>query len=645
MSVLNLQNVSMSFGERQLFSSVNLDVRERDKIGFVGANGVGKTTLFKIISGELLPPDGNVIVPKNAKIGYMEQHACKNPNRSLFEELLSVFEDLSAIENELEETADKIESFSGTEDDLHKLIEQQAILHQTFEREGGLTYKSRTRSALLGLGFLEKEFSIECGKLSGGQRSKLALSKLLLSKSGLLLLDEPTNHLDISSVEWLQNFISDYKGAIILISHDRYFLDAVTDRTIELENKKINGYFGNYSAYLKKKEAKQEEILKKYQSDMLEIKRIDGIIAQQRSFGRERNFITIDSKQKQIDRIKAELIPPNSMTESIHFCFQTKRESGNDVLICRDLSKSFGGKQLFHNVDMHIRKGERVFIIGSNGCGKTTLFKLLNCEIPADKGQINRGANVDIGYFDQVQANLNLENNCFDEISNAFPALGQTEIRTALGGFLIKGDNVFKQLSALSGGERARISLLKLMLKGANLLILDEPTNHLDTNSREQLEQTLSEYEGTLLIISHDRYFINKIADRVLLLTKDGLKEYLGNYDDYLEKSRNEEMSALQINNKKSKKKVNEYSLKKEAQSNFRKLNTCLIRCEEQIEDLEQEIENMDKEMKSDQTAADYERLMALSVALNESQLKLESMMDEWGRIQEEIGVLKNYQN
>lgn len=628
----------MDFVERNLFSNLTFDVEKGDKVGFIGANGVGKTTLFKIINGEISQTQGNIFISKDTVLGYMEQHACTHPDRCVFDELLSVFDYLIEYENELKNLEIKIEQFNHRIDKnkdtkLSSLIERQTSLIEKYQDLGGLTYKIRTRSSLLGLGFKESEFTMPTGKLSGGQRSKLSLAKLLLSKANLLLLDEPTNHLDISSVNWLESFIKDFKGSMIIISHDRYFLDNVTNKTIELEHNKLRAYKGNYSEFVKKKEAEKEALKNKYENDLKEIKRIEGIVEQQKRWGRERNFITAESKQKEADRIKAQLITPDSELETIHMNFNIKRETGNDVLICEDLSKSFGEKHLFENVNIHIRKGEKVFIIGSNGCGKTTLFNILTCKITSDTGEIRYGANVDIGYFDQMQNNLNLDKTAIDEVWDTFPNLTQTQVRTALGSFLFKGDEVFKPLNKMSGGERARVSLLKLMLDGSNFLLLDEPTNHLDSASREQLENTLKKYEGTMLVISHDRYFINKLADRVLVMEKDGLKEYLGNYDNYLEKTKDNISVTVSEKPKKELKPKNDYQLKKQKQSEERKRKTQLAKTEKLIEDLEQQIEENNKLLQDKEVISDYEKLLELTAKLENLNAQLENAYDLWGKL------------
>lgn len=627
MPALSVRNLEVTFVERTLFKDVSFDVEARDKMGFIGANGAGKTTLFRVLSGELSPSNGVVAFEKNARVGYMEQHSCKNPEVTVFNELVSVFEYLKEIERETARVTADIEAKNG---DINALVERQTALIERFESLGGLTYKSRTRSALLGLGFSEKDFEMRVGNLSGGQRSKLCLAKLLLSGSNFLLLDEPTNHLDIKSVGWLEDFLRDFKGAMIIISHDRYFLDNVTNKTVELEHQRTMCYKGSYSEFVKKKQAYNLSLKNKYENDIKEIKRIEGIVEQQKRWGRERNFITAASRQKEADRIKAQLVAPESELETMRMRFEPKFESGNDVLICRGIEKSFGEKRLFSDVNIHIRKGERVFILGENGCGKTTLFRILTGKTPQDRGEFEYGANVMPGYFDQMQQNLDLSKTAIDEVWDRFPNFTQTEVRSALASFLFKGEEVFKPLSKMSGGERARVSLLKLMLQGSNFLLLDEPTNHLDAASREELENTLAEYGGTLLIISHDRYFINKLADRILALDQDGVREYLGNYDYYFEHVKSVERSVPEVGNKPKQKPQNEYFLNKQRQSEERKRQTKLKKTEEEIERLDKEIERVEALLATEEVSSDYEKLLELTNELEQLSARQEKQYEIW---------------
>ncbi|MDE5604260.1 MAG: ABC-F family ATP-binding cassette domain-containing protein [Eubacterium sp.] len=629
MAVVSVQNLTLSFGEQTLFSDVSFDIYEKEKVGFVGANGVGKTSLFKVIKGDYLADSGACFIGKNVKVGYMEQHTCSD-NKTVYDELISVFDDLIEMEKELDEIALKL-----TENATDDLIARQDYLTNEFQKNGGLTYKSLTRSSLIGLGFEEKDFSMETAKLSGGQKSKLILAKLLLSKADLLLLDEPTNHLDISTVEWLEGFLSNFSGAFIVISHDRYFLDKITNRTIEIENCKLRSYKGNYSEFLVKKEAEQKAIEEKYEQDLKEIERLEGIIAQQRQWNREKNIKTAESKEKVIERIKAQMVVPDAKVQKIRFDFTPKCVSGEDVLDVTDLSKSFGDKKIFENVSFNVRKGERVFLLGDNGCGKTTLLKILMQDYPATNGKFRFGANLYTGYFDQVQAKLDLSKTAMDEVWTAFPYLTETKLRNALAAFLFKGDEVYKKLEKCSGGERARIALLKLMLGQFNFLLLDEPTNHLDAFSREELENTLLNYSGTMLIVSHDRYFINKLATSIIELTPNGVNTFIGNYDDYAERR----SFAVETEKKDKPVKVNDYKLKKERASMLRKLKTRLSKLEDEIEEAEEKAGLLQEELC---TNPPYEELLKVTEELDAVNKKKDALYEEWEQLSEELTELED---
>ena len=629
MAVVSVQNLTLSFGEQTLFSDVSFDIYEKEKVGFVGANGVGKTSLFKIIKGDYLADSGACFIGKNVKVGYMEQHTCSD-NRTVYDELISVFDDLIKMGKELDDIALKL-----TESADDALIARQDYLTNEFQKNGGLTYKSLTRSSLIGLGFDEKDFFMETAKLSGGQKSKLILAKLLLSKADLLLLDEPTNHLDIRAVEWLEGFLSAFSGAFIVISHDRYFLDKITNRTIEIENCKLRSYKGNYSDFLIKKKAEQKAIEDKYEQDLKEIERLEGIIAQQRQWNREKNIKTAESKEKVIERIKAQMVVPDAKVQKIRFDFTPKCVSGEDVLDVFELSKSFGDKKIFENVSFHIKRGERVFLLGDNGCGKTTLLKILMQDYPASNGKFRFGANLFTGYFDQVQAKLDLNKAAMDEVWSAFPYLTETRLRNALAAFLFKGDEVYKKLEKCSGGERARIALLKLMLGQFNFLLLDEPTNHLDAFSREELENTLLNYSGTMLIVSHDRYFINKLATSIVELTPDGVNSYIGNYDDYAEKR----CVSLESEKKEKPVKVNDYKLKKERASMLRKLKTRLSRLEDEIENTEEKAGLLQEELC---TNPPYEELLKVTEELDAVNKHKDALYEEWEQLSEELTQLED---
>ena len=629
MAAVSVQNLTLSFGENTIFKDISFDVFDKDRVGLVGVNGAGKTSLFKVLKGEYTPDSGGCFIGKNVKVGYMEQHTCSE-NKTVYGELVSVFSDLIEMERELEDIAEKL-----TQNASHELIARQDLLTNEFQKNGGLTYKSLTRSSLIGLGFDEKDFDMSTSKLSGGQKSKLILAKLLLSKADLLLLDEPTNHLDISAVEWLESFLSSFNGSYIVVSHDRYFLDKVTNKTIELDNQKLRCYKGNYSEFLVKKEAEQKAIREKYENDLKEIERIEGIIAQQRQWNKEKNIKTAESKEKVIERIKAQMVAPDSAAQKIRFDFTPKCVSGEDVLEVSELSKSFGDKKIFDNVSFKIKRGERVFLLGDNGCGKTTLLKILMKDHFADSGKFKFGANLFTGYFDQVQAKLDLSKTAIDEVWSAFPYLTETKIRNALAAFLFRGDEVYRVLEKCSGGERARIALLKLMLGKFNFLLLDEPTNHLDAFSRDELENTLLEYSGTMLIVSHDRYFINMLATSILELTPNGVNHYIGNYDDYAEKR----FVAVQEKKKDTPAKVNDYKLKKERASQQRKLNTRLSRVELAIEEAEEKAAQLEERLNSNPS---YEELMEITEALQKATEERDALYLEWEEISEELTTFED---
>lgn len=627
MNVLDVQNLTLSFGENTLFSNLSFDVQDKEKVGFVGVNGAGKTSLFKVITGEYTPDSGNCFISKNATLGYMQQHTCSD-NKTIWNELVSVFNDLIQIELELDEINEKLKN-----DHSKELLERQSYLTDEFNLNGGLTYKSMTRSALLGLGFGEEDFDKPTSKLSGGQKSKLILAKLLLSKADFLLLDEPTNHLDISAIAWLEDFLKNFNGACLIISHDRYFLDRVTDKTIELENKKIRSYKGNYSEFLVKKAAEQKAVEEKYENDMKEIERLEGIVAQQRQWNREKNIKTAESKEKVIERIKAQLVVPDKKLEKIRFDFTPKCVSGEDVLEVDGLKKSFGNHIVFENASFNVKRGERVFLLGDNGCGKTTLLKILMGDLSRDDGTFKFGASLMTGYFDQVQAKLDLSKSVLDEVWTAYPFMTETKVRNALAAFLFKGEEVYRKLEVCSGGERARVALLKLMLGGYNFLLLDEPTNHLDAFSREELENTLLNYSGTMLIVSHDRYFINKLATRIVELTPNGCNNFLGNYDDYNE----HRFIAKEEKQVKEKPKVNDYKLKKERQSNLRKLNTLLKKLEGEIEDTEREIGEFEQKL----TDASYEELMEYTSKIDSLSNHRDELYEKWEETSLELAELE----
>ncbi|MCI9274025.1 MAG: ABC-F family ATP-binding cassette domain-containing protein [Clostridiales bacterium] len=632
MSLLNVSNLQKYFGAELLFEHLSFEVQTNDRIGLVGVNGTGKTTLFKLLTGEISYDSGEVYLSKEARVGYMEQHVCRNLNETAYDEVLTVFSPLIQMEDELEQLNVKIAKQMG---DINALVERQATLHDAFVAGGGLTYKNRARSALLGLGFDEQAMKLHIGALSGGQKAKLQLAKMLLSGANLLLLDEPTNHLDIRSVEWLEDFLKGYNGAYLVISHDRYFLDKVTTRTFELENHHLTLYKGNYTNYLALKAESRLAAERLYENTKREISRLEGVVAQQRQWNREKNIKTAESKLKVIDRLEKTLVKPESAPDSIRFQFAIKQGGGNDVLDAEDLSLSFDGKLLFSHANLRVRKGERIFLLGPNGCGKTSLLKTLLHQYRPDRGHIKLGAGIDVGYYDQIQAGLDNNKTVIDEIWDRHPQMTQTEIRNALAIFLFRGDDVFKPVSALSGGERAKVLLLQLMMSKANFLLLDEPTNHLDIASREALEDALLGYEGALLIVSHDRYLINKLANRIYYLDSNGTAEYIGNYDAYLERIRQEAPQAMA--NKAQSGKQNDYKLRKEREAELRKLRNRLKRVEEEIEGLDQEMEQLNQQLEQPEYASDYEKAMALTAELDQKRQRQDDLYQQWESLSQQL--------
>ena len=629
MTVLSAQNVEMSFGDRTLFRDVCFDVGERECVALVGPNGTGKTTLLRLITGELEPTAGQIVKSRAATLGYMEQHACAASRRTVVDEMMTVFEPLMRMEARLDEIAHALQRGEG---DQAALIAEQSALQERFERSDGLTYRSRTRAALLGLGFAERDFSLTCDALSGGQRSKLSLGKLLLSGADLLLLDEPTNHLDVDSVEWLEDFLKEYKGSAIIISHDRYFLDRVTSRTMDFSRGTLRTWRGGYSEYMRQKSARDAQERRDYDNQMAEIERIRGIIEQQRRFGRERNFITIASKEKMLERKLAELVVPESAGGEVHFRFPDVPETGNEVAVLRDLSKSFGDKRLFCGVTAQIDRHDRAFLLGANGCGKTTLLRILHGEETADTGSVRLGANVKIGYFDQSLRGLHAEKSALDEIWDRHRLMTQTEVRSAMALFLFRGEDVYKKVSELSGGEKARLALLVLMLSGANFLVLDEPTNHLDVGSREALETALLSFGGTMLVVSHDRYFINKLSTRILHLTPQGVEETLGGYEAYAEKRR----QATQTAARPAVKAPNEYKRRKERESEKRRLDGKIRRTEEAIAEVERQTDEANAVLAAPETASDYEKILYWTDALKALHARQEELLAQWETLSEE---------
>lgn len=633
MIVLSGNDISVSFGGETLFHDVNFRLEENGRAGLVGVNGCGKTTLMHVINGRQEAETGGISKAAGIKIGCMEQYVIRDDNITLYDEVLEIFRPLIDAENELADIAVAID----TGDHSEQTLSRQMQLQERFEREGGLTYKSMTCSALVGLGFSEDDFNKPISVMSGGQKSKAQLAKLLLSGSNILLLDEPTNHLDITACEWLEKFLTEYKGAYIVISHDRYFLDKVTDTTFEMGNRTLREYKGNYTRYLELKAEAREAQQRVYDRTVKEINRIEGIVEQQKRWGQEHNFITAASKQKQADRLKETLEKPEDLPEAIKFTFRAKEGGANDVLIAKALSKSFDGTAVFTNAELDIKKNTTTFILGENGCGKTTLLKILTGEYQADSGEYKFGNNIQFGYYDQAQTDLDPSKTVIDEVWDRYPGMTQTQVRSALAQFLFKGDDVFKNVGKLSGGEKARVSLLKLMLSKANMLLLDEPTNHLDIHSREALENALASYGGTLLIVSHDRYLINKLADRIVWLGKTGTVNIDGNYDRYIELKEAKAQSEQAVQVKAAEGKKNDYKERKERESTLRKLSGALKRCEQAIDEIGLKTAELAQQMSQPEIATDYEKTSALAQEIEALKEKEEALTAEWMELSEQI--------
>lgn len=625
MAILTVNNIKKMFGTDVILENVSFEVQKGDRIGLVGINGSGKTTLFKILNGEYTADEGSFTPARETSIGYMEQHVCRDMEKPAFDEVMTVFEPLLRMEAELERLNAEI---AAVPDDIDALILKQTELNDRFIAEGGLTCRNRARSTLIGLGFAPEQIMAPIGVLSGGQKAKIQLAKMLLGESNLLLLDEPTNHLDIPSVEWLEGFLKNYSGSYIVISHDRYFLDAVTNRTFEIEHTHLTEYKGNYTKFLRLKEENRLAMQRVYDNTQREIKRIEGIIEQQKRFNQERNYVTIASKQKSIDRLEATLQKPEDEPDTIRFQFKASQRGGNDVLMAEDLALQFGDNRLFRHVNLDIKRGEKVFLIGPNGCGKTSLLKILLGIYRQTFGDYRFGANIDVGYYDQAQGNLDESKTVIDEIWDLHPYMNQTQVRSALAVFLFKGEDVYKPVKGLSGGERARVLLLKLMLSKANLLILDEPTNHLDIGSCEALEDALMGYDGTLLVVSHDRYLINKLADKIYYLEPDGTTLYLGNYDAYLEARQKKETAKAAV--QESVQKPNAYKLKKERAAEIRKKKSALARCEREVEEAELEIEELNAKLLDPAVASDYEQTLEITNQIAACKERSDALMNEW---------------
>ena len=634
------KDIQKSYGYDTILEKVSFNIEDREKVAIVGVNGAGKTTVFKIITEEITPDNGDIFLKKDASMGYLAQNFIIDKDVTIYEEMLSVFNNIMDIEEKLRSM--EMNMASVKEDELPKFMEQYSRLSEEFEKLDGYSYKSRIKGVLKGLGFTEDEYNKPLNTLSGGQKTRVHLGKLLLTQPDLLLLDEPTNHLDIDSLVWLEDFLRSYPKAVLIISHDRYFLDRIVTKVIEIENKKSTVYEGNYSFYAQQKEINREIQLKQYINQQKEIKHQEEVIKTLRSFNREKSIKRAESREKALEKMDR-LEKPENLPEKMRLTLTPKIISGNDVLHAEDLSKSFPDKELFKNVSFDVRRGEKIAIIGPNGVGKSTLFKMLLGEENYDTGEIKLGTNVNVGYYDQEQQSLNEEKTIFQEISDTYPNMTNGEIRGILSGFVFTGDDVFKTINSLSGGEKGRVSLAKIMLSEANLLMLDEPTNHLDMFSKEILENAINSYEGTVIYISHDRYFINRTAERILYLTPNGVIEYLGNYDYYLEKKAEKELEILEKQPKTSEtlntttaesSTKTDWKKQKEEQAKERKIQNKIKKLEEEIEKTENKINELSELLFDEKISCDVGKAKDIFDEKTALEEKLEKLFDEWGELQ-----------
>lgn len=602
MIILSCKNIKKSFGIDEILKDVNFAINEGDKVGLIGSNGEGKSTLFKILIKELDSDSGELFIDKNKSLGYLSQNLSLTDSNSIYSEMLLVFSDLTRLEEKIRTLEVKMgEPYDPSKEEYHnKLIKDYTTAQELFENRGGYTYKAEISRVLKGLGFTENDYDKEIALLSGGQKTRVALCKLLLSKPEILLLDEPTNHLDLNAIEWLEEYLKAYKGTILVISHDRFFLDAVTNATYELIAGKVNCYNASYTKFLDLREKDIEVRLKAYNLQQSEIKRQEKIIEKFRSFNREKSIRAAESREKALDRM--ELVEaPEIIRRATSIKFESSIKSGNDVLHVENLAKSYGIKVLFNNIFMDLKRGEKVALIGENGRGKTTLFKILLGKIKADSGSFTLGKNVFTGYYDQEQSDLDLSKTILDEVWDSFPKMTTTEIRNALASFLFTGDDVFKTIDKLSGGEKCRINLLKLMLSKSNFLLLDEPTNHLDIISREALEEAILSYDGTLMVISHDRYFLNKVISKIIELDENNITTYLGNYSYYSDKKANPnrfETFNVETNTGKTKTQIQEEKKKRrEKEKEVKAIALQIKNIEKEISAKEESLESLNEEL------------------------------------------------
>lgn len=637
MIVMQINELSKSFGAEEILNNIKLEIKHNDRLAIVGRNGAGKSTLLKIMAEELSYDKGDIFKPKDLTIGYLPQHASLDSNQTIWAEMLAVFEHLLTQESELRSLEDEMgKSSSLTNSNYEKLLEDYDHLQQAFDRGGGYRYEADIKAVLSGLDFQDYDFHTPIQELSGGQKTRLALGKLLLQKPSLLILDEPTNHLDIDTLSWLETYLTNYPGAVAIVSHDRYFLDQTVSIVYEISRHQSKKYHGTYSGFLEERAKDYEKELKSFEQQQIDIKKMEDFV--QRNLARASTTKRAQSRRKQLEKMD-KLDRPLGEESSANFSFQVDKRSGNDVLKIADLSFHYEDEHdpLFSNVNMHVNRGERIALVGPNGIGKTTLLKIILGRFKQQQGNIQLGTNVELGYYDQEQADLTSSKTVLAELWDEYPLVNERDIRTVLGNFLFSGDDVLKPIHSLSGGEKARLALSKLMMQKANLLVLDEPTNHLDIDSKEVLESALINFPGSIIFVSHDRYFINKIADQVIEMQPDGVTTYLGDYDYYVEKKQEEiERAKLlepDVIAEKSNEKQLSFKEEKALQSENRRKNREIKRLEEEISILEVEIENLEVEMTKPEVFQDHEKSLELSEQTDSLRQEAEQLMEEWSAL------------
>lgn len=632
--VLACQNISKAYGVNEILNHINFHIEAKEKLAIVGINGAGKSTLLKIIMNEEEADEGQVVISKDITVGYLAQHQNSYYDKTIYEELLSVKQDVIDLQEQIRQLEQDMKHLEGAE--LEEALERYTRMNHTFEMQDGYSFESQITGILKGLGFEESEFNRPVSELSGGQKTRVSLGRLLLSRPDIILLDEPTNHLDLNSIAWLEGYLRSYDGAVIIVSHDRYFLDKIVTKVVEIENTQATIYHGNYSYYAKKREEVRLSKYRAYMNQQAEIKHQEEVIAKLKQFNREKSIKRAESREKMLDKIER-LDKPQEVHDEMRLTLTPDVESGTDVLLVEGLAKSFDGKTIFSNVNMDIKRGERVALIGNNGTGKTTILKIINQLLPKDSGKVVLGAQVHIGYYDQEHQVLHPDKTIFDELQDAYPQMNNTRVRNVLAAFLFTGEDVFKKIEDLSGGERGRVSLAKLMLSNANFLILDEPTNHLDITSKEILENALKNYSGTILYVSHDRYFINQTATRILDLSPTGITSYIGNYDYYIEQqlvstARAEEKAVVVKEETENKK---DWKRSKEEQAKERKRQNDIKKTEARIEELEQLLSSLEEEMALPENATNVAKLTEITTRQAAANEELETLYETWETLSE----------